>query len=58
MRPDDQGQEQDRKSSSQKPKHQHERWQDPRTTVQAPRAWTNKTMHHPATRIGEIRHGK
>jgi hypothetical protein len=20
--------------------------------------WSNKTMHHPATRIGEIKHGK
>ena len=20
--------------------------------------WNNKTMHHPATRIGEIKHGK
>jgi hypothetical protein len=23
-----------------------------------PRGWTNKTMHHPATRIGELKHGK
>ena len=58
MRPDDQGQEQDRQGPSTKPKHQHERWQDPHTKAQAPRSWTNKTMHHPATRIGEIRHGK
>ena len=37
--------------------HPHERWQDPHG-AQAPRSWTNKTMHHPATRIGEIRPGK
>jgi hypothetical protein len=58
MRPDDQGQEQDHKGSAKKPKHAHERWQDPRSASQPPRSWTNKTMHHPATRIGEIRHGK
>ena len=23
-----------------------------------PTTWNNKTMHHPATRIGEIKHGK
>ena len=23
-----------------------------------PQGWNNKTMHHPATRIGEIKHGK
>jgi hypothetical protein len=58
MRPDDRSREQSHVGSSRKPKHQHERWQDLRTTAQAPRSWTNKTMHHPATRIGEIRHGK
>jgi hypothetical protein len=58
MRPGDQGEGQDRKGSSTKPKHPHERWQVQQTTGQAPRSWTNKTMHHPATRIGEIRHGK
>ena len=39
-------------------KHPHERWQDPADHVRAPRSWTSKTMHHPATRIGEIKHGK
>lgn len=58
MRPDDQGREPGQKGSAKKPKHPHERWQDLRITAQAPRAWTNRTMHHPATRIGEIRHGK
>jgi hypothetical protein len=53
MRPDDQSP----KGSGKKPNHPHERWQDPHGT-QAPRSWTNKTMHHPATRIGEIKHGK
>jgi len=23
-----------------------------------PRAWSARTMHHPATRIGEIQHGR
>ena len=54
MRPDDQSQQ----GSSKKPQHAHERWQDPPKTTQAPKSWTNKTMHHPATRIGEIKHGK
>ena len=58
MSPDDHGQEQSHKAPEKKEKHQHERWQDQRGTAQAPRSWTNKTMHHPATRIGEIRHGK
>jgi hypothetical protein len=44
------------KGSSKKSRHPHERRPDPRGT--APRSWTNKTMHHPATRIGEIKHGK
>ena len=53
MRPDDQS----RHGSSKKARHPHERWQD-RHAAQAPRSWTSKTMHHPATRIGEIKHGK
>ncbi len=54
MRPDDRSQ----KGPAKKSKHQHEHRPDPRGTTRAPQAWTNKTMHHPATRIGEIRHGK
>jgi hypothetical protein len=53
MRPDDQS----RKGSSKRERHQHERRQDPHGAP-APRSWTSKTMHHPATRIGEIKHGK
>ena len=53
MRPDDHSPE----GSSKKARHPHERRQDPHGTS-APRTWTNKTMHHPATRIGEIKHGK
>jgi len=30
----------------------------PATTKSPPPSWNNKTMHHPATRIGEIKHGK
>jgi len=46
------------KGQAKKSQHQHQRWQDPRAAAQAPRSWTNKSMHHPATRIGEIKHGK
>lgn len=31
---------------------------DPHQKTSTPRSWTNKSMHHPATRIGEIKHGK
>lgn len=55
MRTDDR----DPKAASKKTRHARERWPDSRTaTTQVPRSWTNKTMHHPATRIGEIKHGK
>jgi hypothetical protein len=54
MRPDDQA----RKGADKRTRHPHERRQDPRGATQAPRSWTSKTLHHPATRIGEIKHGK
>jgi hypothetical protein len=54
MRADDR----DRKGPAKKAEHRHERRQDPRRSAQPPRTWTGKTMHHPATRIGEIKHGK
>ena len=54
MRPDDHSPQ----GSSKKLRHPHERRHDPRAATSAPRSWTNKTMHHPATRIGEIKHGK
>jgi len=53
MRPDDQARKGDGKGH-----HARERWQGPRGAAQVPRSWTNKTMHHPATRIGEMKHGK
>jgi hypothetical protein len=53
MRPDDHS----RKSSTKKERRAHEHWRDPHG-AQSPRSWTSKTMHHPATRIGEIKHGK
>jgi hypothetical protein len=54
MRPDGRGP----KGSSKKARRPRDRWQSPRSAAQAPRSWTNKTMHHPATRIGEIKPGK
>jgi hypothetical protein len=54
MRPDDQP----GKNPAGNTHHPHQRWQDQRSANQAVRSWTNKSMHHPATRIGEIKHGK
>jgi hypothetical protein len=54
MRADDRSQ----KGSAKKAGRPHERWQDPTRVTQPPKSWTNKSMHHPATRIGEIKHGK
>ena len=56
MRPDEHGS----RGHSKKGRRPHGRRQDSRgaTGSQVPRAWTNKTMHHPATRIGEMKHGK
>lgn len=53
MRPDDQG----HSGPSKKGRHPHEHRRDPHAAP-AVRSWTSKTMHHPATRIGEIKHGK
>ena len=54
MRPDDRQQ----KGPVKKTRHERESWPRAQRTTAPPRAWTNKTMHHPATRIGEIKHGK
>ena len=54
MRPDDSRQ----KDPAKKTRHEHETWSHTRRASSPPHAWTNKTMHHPATRIGEIKHGK
>jgi hypothetical protein len=39
-------------------RREHTTWTRAVRTSSPPRAWTSKTMHHPATRIGEIKHGK
>jgi hypothetical protein len=54
MRADDSSQ----KGPAKKPHHERETWPRQSRTNSPPRSWTNKTMHHPATRIGEIKHGK
>ena len=46
------------KTPAKKPRPGHEAWPGPQQTKSPPRSWTNKSMHHPATRIGEIKHGK
>ncbi len=54
MRPEDRAQ----KGSPKKSRRSRDAWPDPRRIKAPPLTWTNKTMHHPATRIGEIKHGK
>ncbi len=50
----------DRSRPAQPKKHRHrnESWPESPRAKAPPRGWTSKTMHHPATRIGEIKHGK
>jgi hypothetical protein len=57
MGPDDEGA---KRSRSERRHEQHRgagTW-PPAASKTPPPAWNNKTMHHPATRIGEIKHGK
>jgi hypothetical protein len=54
MRPDDRRQ----KRPAKKTRHERESWSREQRATAPPRAWTNRTMHHPATRIGELKHGK
>ncbi len=46
------------KDPAKKTRHGRETWTHADRASSPPRSWTNKTMHHPATRIGEIKHGK
>jgi hypothetical protein len=43
-------------------KHDHRgkwlAWPVPSKAKSPPKSWNSKTMHHPATRIGEMKHGK
>jgi hypothetical protein len=43
-------------------RHEHRQeqgiWPATARTKSPPPSWNNKTMHLPATRIGEIKHGK
>jgi hypothetical protein len=58
MRPEDG----DRAKVSSPKRHEHRKeqggWPATSKTQSPPQSWNNKTMHHPATRIGEIRHGR
>jgi len=37
----------------------HSAWSPPGQLKKSPRpTWSGKTMHHPAFRVGEIKHGK
>jgi hypothetical protein len=54
MRPDDSSP----KAPAKQRRHERASWPGSRQATSPPRAWTNKSMHHPATRIGEVKHGK
>jgi hypothetical protein len=43
-----------------RPEHreQHRPWPVPTRGKSPTPAWNSKTMHHPAFRVGEIKHGK
>jgi hypothetical protein len=58
MRPDDG--DRVKVPSPKRHEHREERrnWPATSKTKSPPPSWNNKTMHHPATRIGEIKHGK
>ena len=58
MRPDDG--DRAKVPSPKRHEHQQERrsWPATSKTKSQPPSWNNKTMHHPATSIGEIKHGK
>jgi hypothetical protein len=57
MGPDDEG---TRRSRSERRHAHHEEPENrlPARSKTPPPAWNDKTMHHPATRIGEIKPGK
>jgi len=50
------------KSGAHDPRHDHRGkglgWPTPGKLKAPPTRWNSKTLHHPATRIGEIKHGK
>jgi hypothetical protein len=52
----------DRTTVASPKRHEHREqqrsWPAPSATKSAPPSWNNKTMHHPSTRIGEIKHGR
>ena len=58
MRPDDG--DHAKIPSPKRHEHRQERvsWPATAKTKSLPTSWNSKTMHHPATRIGEIKHGK
>jgi hypothetical protein len=58
MRRDDGGR--DQAPTPKRHEHRQERRSHPvpSRTQSPPPSWNDKTMHHPATRIGEIKHGK
>jgi len=57
MRLDDEGEKRSRSERRHAHREESGNWQ-PAGSKTPPPAWNNKTMHHPATRIGEIKHGK
>jgi hypothetical protein len=58
MRPEESGGAQNRSARRHEHRDDRPRWPGTAKRRESPTTWNNKTMHHPATRIGEIKHGK
>jgi hypothetical protein len=57
MGPDDEGAKRSRSERRHAHREEQQSWLPARSKTPPP-AWNSKTMHHPATRIGEVKHGK
>jgi hypothetical protein len=56
--PDSGDKDRDQVAKRQDHRHEHHTWPAPTQTRTPQPSWNNTTLHHPATRIGEIKHGK
>jgi hypothetical protein len=58
MKPD--SDEREQVSEGKRPEHrkEHQQWPIPDRGKSPTTHWNSKTMHHPAFRVGEIKHGK
>ena len=58
MRPEERDAARNRSDRRHEHRDDHPGWPAPAKRKGPPPTWNNKSMHHPATRIGEIKHGK